>query len=201
MQAVELSADLTTIQGPTLDQYFGPWLMLEDRFMHQLYALQHIDLTSHIQRAHRDTAARQEQGGSFDTIRDNIARIDIKGTMTKRGSSLGPPGTIFHRQQVRAALNDPSVEGIFLRIDSPGGTVAGTKDLADDVFNATKSKPVMAFFEDTGASAAFYVGSQATVVRANASAVNWFDRYCSAGLRLIRVGRQGWDQGTCDFDG
>lgn len=158
---LEIHADLTTIQGATLDQYFGPWLILEERFAQQAFAIQHMDLTAHIQQHSRNSAVRQQHGGSLQIVRDSIAMIDIEGTMTKRGSSLGGGGTIFIRQQVRAAMNDPSITGILLRIDSPGGTVAGTKDLADDVHRATKTKPVMAFFEDTGASAAYYVGSQA----------------------------------------
>ena len=169
---VEIHADLTPILGATLDQYFGPWLMLEERFMQQMQAIQSINLTDHIKLAAvAPEGAKQEHEKSFDIIRGNIARINIEGTMTKRGSSFGGSGTIFNRRQVRAALNDSDVAGIFLRIDSPGGTAAGTKDLADDVFMATQTKPVMTFFEDTGASAAYYVGSQATVVRANASAV------------------------------
>lgn len=170
---IEINADLTPILGPTLDQYFGPWFMEESYFMQEVQALQTMDLTVHIEKAKQDAAVAEEQanGKPFRVIRDNIARIDIEGTMTKRGSSLGGGGTIATRRQVRTAMNDPDIAGIFLRIDSPGGTVAGTKDLADDVFAATRRKPVMTFFEDTGASAAYYVGSQATVKRANTSAV------------------------------
>lgn len=171
-QQIEIHADLTPIKGPTLDQYFGPWFMDEAYFMQEVQALQSIDLTAHIRQASGDPPTDAKAAEKpFDVVRSNIARIDIEGTMTKRGSSFGPPGTIFARRQVRAAVNDPEIAGIFLRIDSPGGTMAGTKDLADDVFAATRRKPVMTFFEDTGASAAYYVGAQATVKRANASAV------------------------------
>lgn len=167
---VEIHADLTPIQGPTLQQYFGPWLMLEERFMQEAQVVRAMDLTAHIKQV-QESGAMQQDRQPFQTVRGNIAQINIEGTMTKRGSSLGGGGTIFARQQVRAALNDSDIAGIFLRIDSPGGTAAGTKDLADDVFKARKSKPVLTFFEDTGASAAYYVGSQATAVRSNASAV------------------------------
>ena len=172
-QFVEIHADLTPIQGPTLDQYFGPWLILEDVFMQQVQAIQSMDLTAHIKQASEVAAVNQRHGDDkeFDVVRGNIALINIEGTMTKRGSSFGSSGTIFTRRQVRLANSDPDIAGLFLRIDSPGGTMGGTKDLADDIHAVTKNKPVMTFFEDTGASAAFYVGSQATVKKANASAI------------------------------
>ena len=59
----------------------------------------------------------------------------------------------------------------MLHIDSPGGTVAGTGDLAAAVARADMKKPVFAFIEDLGASAAFWVASQARKVFTNSSAM------------------------------
>ena len=59
----------------------------------------------------------------------------------------------------------------LLHIDSPGGHVAGTKELADDVAAVDQSKPVHAYLEDAGASAAYWIASQARSVTANAMAM------------------------------
>jgi len=104
----------------------------------------------------------------FDTI-DNgsIAVITVSGTMTKRGSSFGGGGMLRSRRQIRAAENDGSVRGILIRFDTPGGTVAGTADLAADVAGTTK--PTIGFVEDLCASAGYWVASQCDEVFANTS--------------------------------
>ncbi len=85
--------------------------------------------------------------------------------MTKAGSSLGGGSTVQARQAIRQAENDSKVKAIVLQIDSPGGTVSGTKDLADAVANS--KKPVIAFVEDLCCSAAMWVASQASEIYAN----------------------------------
>ena len=105
----------------------------------------------------------------FDS--NGIAHIPVVGYMTKYGSSLSAMrrGTIGVRRQVRAALVDSEVRGVFFRIDSPGGQGQGVGDLADDVARLREAKPTVAFIEDMGASGAYWVASQAELVYANAS--------------------------------
>ena len=103
-------------------------------------------------------------------VSGGIATITIVGHMTKGESSFGGASTVRTRQLVRDAVQAKSVEGIMLHIDSPGGTVAGTPELAEDVRAAATEKPLHAFIEDLGASAAFWVASQADRVSANAMA-------------------------------
>jgi signal peptide peptidase SppA len=62
------------------------------------------------------------------------------------------------------------VASLMLRIDSPGGSVAGIADLADLIHQASQAKPVYAFIEDCGASAAYWLASQCRFVWANTSA-------------------------------
>lgn len=51
-----------------------------------------------------------------------------------------------------------------LWIDSPGGTVAGTEQLASDVRRAAGVKPVIAYVDDCCCSAAYWVASQASKI-------------------------------------
>lgn len=99
--------------------------------------------------------------------KDNVAIVSIVGTMMKQASSFSDgASTVLARRQVRNAANDPKIDAIVLFIDSPGGTVAGTQDLANDVNAAKKRKPVYTYFEDLGASAAYWVGAQGDKVYA-----------------------------------
>ena len=97
----------------------------------------------------------------------SVAVLSIRGAMLKGESSFGGTSTVRVRQELRKAAADPEVSAILLAIDSPGGTVSGTDDLAADVRAANRRKPVVAFIEDTGASAAYWIASQASAVYAN----------------------------------
>jgi signal peptide peptidase SppA len=101
---------------------------------------------------------------------DAIAVIPIEGAMMKARSKYGGTSTVEVRRAVRSAVADPDIEGIMLIIDSPGGTVAGTEELASDIAQATQFKPVHAFIESFGASAAYWVASQADVISAGLTA-------------------------------
>jgi len=101
-----------------------------------------------------------------------VAVVPIFGVMAKRMNMImefsGGCSTELVARDFKQALADPNVHAIVLRIDSPGGTVAGTQTLADLVRSARGQKPVVAFLEDCCASAAYWVASAAErVVLAN----------------------------------
>jgi len=100
-------------------------------------------------------------------VRGGIAVISIEDHMTKRETSFGGTSSAEKKKAIRAAAKDPAAGGIMLRIDSPGGTVAGTDALAAEVVAARRRKPVAAHFDGIGASAAYWVGSQASHVSAS----------------------------------
>jgi signal peptide peptidase SppA len=97
----------------------------------------------------------------------SIARVVVRGTLMKGQSSFGGTSTVQLRRDIRQAAADPNVSAILLDVDSPGGTVAGTADLAAEVRAARRKKPVWAHIDDLGASAAYWVASQADQVFAN----------------------------------
>ena len=105
-------------------------------------------------------------------VADGIAVISITGALMKQRASFSrATSTALLRRSIRSAAADRDIRGIMMVIDSPGGTVAGTGDLADDIAAAAGQKPVHAFFEDLAASAAYWVGSQANHVSANPTAL------------------------------
>jgi signal peptide peptidase SppA len=67
-------------------------------------------------------------------------------------------------------LGDSACESILLDIDSPGGTVHGTQELADRIFNARSIKPINAIANPFCASAAYWIGSAASKLMATPSA-------------------------------
>ncbi len=97
----------------------------------------------------------------------SIALVKLTGLLMKGSSSMGGTSTVQARREIRAAAADPGVAGILLAIESPGGTVAGTAELARDIKAAGKAKPLWSYIEDLGASAAYWAASQSARVVAN----------------------------------
>ena len=73
-------------------------------------------------------------------------------------------------QAIEEAVTRPDIKTVLLDIDSPGGTVNGTPELAQAVADATKSKPVYAFSAGQMCSAAYWVASQCDAIYATPSA-------------------------------
>jgi signal peptide peptidase SppA len=96
----------------------------------------------------------------------SIARIQVRDVLMKGRPFFRGTSTVEVGNAVDRAAADPNVSGILLEIDSPGGTVAGTEALAGKVRAARRKKPVWAAIEDLGASAAYWVASQANSIYA-----------------------------------
>lgn len=99
------------------------------------------------------------------------------------------------REAVNAALADAGVRAILLSIDSPGGVVQGTKELADFIAEAAGQKPIAAYANGLCASAAFWLASACGRVYAPATALvgsigvimcvsDWSEFYANMGVKL-----------------
>jgi signal peptide peptidase SppA len=113
-----------------------------------------------------DVAERYARNGRRPfAVKDNIAVIEVSGTLVHRGAWLGQSSGVTSYEgltaQVRAAVEDPSIRGIALEIDSFGGEVAGAFDLADVIRAARVAKPVHAFVGEHAFSAGYAIASQA----------------------------------------
>ena len=95
-------------------------------------------------------------------VQDGVAMLSLCGVMTKRSYWwTSNVSTSRLRSLLELCLQDPDVRAILLVIDSPGGQVAGTSDLAADIARVGTVKPLATFFEDQGCSAALWAGTQA----------------------------------------
>lgn len=159
--------------APYFHEYFGIWSILEAPFQSMADRAKSLDLHVHMTSDDAKEAELQSRaGGDEYPTRGSTAIIPIQGTLMKQVSSFsGGTSTVQARRQIRAAADNDAIGGILLHIESPGGTVAGTKELADDIAAAAKRKPVIAYIEDIGASAAYWLASQAKQVFCNPTAL------------------------------
>ncbi len=117
----------------------------------------------------RERAARRPVEELFE-IDQGVAVIPLRGPLMKGFSKFGGTSTVMARRAIRLATESKEVAAILISIDSPGGHVAGTQELADEVRRAGAVKPVHAHIEDLGASAAMWIASQAQRISANRTA-------------------------------
>ena len=115
------------------------------------------------ERVLRDT---RRQGAS-SLSGGGIAVIPLYGVITQRGNmvdDVSGSGTVSTQQfsaALREALADESVSQILIDIDSPGGSVYGVAELADEILGARSVKPVVAIANSLAASAAYWIGCSA----------------------------------------
>ncbi len=143
------------------------------------------------------------------TLRTESKLLSVEGgigTVALRGPMMRNPDVIDQlvfgatdTEEVLAAVHEASeredVQAILLDIDSPGGSVNGTPELAAAVAAASKSKAVYAFSAGQMCSAAYWVASQCDAVYATPSArvgsigvilpvVDSSEAFAQAGLKM-----------------
>jgi signal peptide peptidase SppA len=146
-----------------------------------------------------DIAALQTKNGNRAgetyQVQDGVAVIPVNGVLGKKMNLMtsfsGGTSTELLRRDIQSALGDPSVKAIVLDVDSPGGTVDGTKEAADLVFNGRSQKPIIAYANGLMASAAYWIGSAAHEVIASPTA-----SVGSLGVATMHFDRSGRDSMT-----
>ena len=167
---------IKTPKFPRVHEYAGAWLLEQSAARVLLQMAERTDWTTHVAEAGRvkpkssletvtvattNPAQPQQQNQQFAVVR-------LSGLLMKQESSMmDSTSTVMARRDIRTAAQSPAIGGIMLVIDSPGGSAAGTDDLYQEISAAAAQKPVVAFIEDLGASAAFYAACGATEIYAN----------------------------------
>jgi signal peptide peptidase SppA len=128
-----------------------------------------------------------EKYGVIDGVLDMFFNPIVKPYVTQGGTAVIPVQgflalglTKFEKQTGASDMGDigeaidemlanPAVKRIAFEIDSPGGTVVGTPELADKI--ASIPLPTMSYARKLMASGAYYTGSQSDYVIASPSAI------------------------------
>ncbi len=123
-------------------------------------AMTQIQADREARQARRQATAAQSTG--------SIAVLPLYGVITQRGNmvdDVSGPGSTSTQQfaaALRTLLADDSVSQILIDIDSPGGSVYGVAELADEIQSARAQKPVVAIANSLAASAAYWIGCAAS---------------------------------------
>jgi signal peptide peptidase SppA len=177
-----MSAEIKPI-GHRIDRvistvYGTPWAITEAKLNDVLAVLDRRRdglLTAHEQ----TLAAAIDQGGDgeddcYQTTAAGVAILSLSGIISQRmnlmmrfsgGTSTEQFGALFQK-----ALKDPAVKAIVLDVNSPGGSIGGVAELANQIFAARGEKPIVAVANTQMASAAYWIASAASEIAASPSA-------------------------------
>lgn len=98
--------------------------------------------------------------------RDRLELVSLDGVIT--GARASASGAMAVRDRLRELIEDESVKGVLLSINSPGGTVGASKELYQAVKDLSETKPVVVSMLDQATSGGYYAASSATKIYANA---------------------------------
>ena len=95
---------------------------------------------------------------------NKVAVIELEGMI-----SASPNGNFLEQdadassmlKSLSSVKEDKNIAGVILKINSPGGTVAMSQNIYNKIIDLRKEKPVIAVFDDLGASGAYYIASAA----------------------------------------
>ncbi|MFA5332737.1 MAG: signal peptide peptidase SppA [Methanoregula sp.] len=105
---------------------------------------------------------------SSDLTHPGVKVIRMEGALSTGDFSDGSSvGSEYVGNQLRDAADDPMVEAIVLRVDSPGGTPAAAEEIISDMEYAKTKKPVVISMGDMATSAAYYVSAHGDEIYAN----------------------------------
>jgi len=131
-----------------------------------------------IEKSALERMARRAMAGPIDAAvpvaarpmarQGSVAVLPLYGILRQRGPTFmdmlfegGGTSTDAFAAAFRRMVNDTTVSAIVIDVDSPGGSVFGTPELADEILKARGTKPVIAVANSLAASAAYWVASAA----------------------------------------
>lgn len=180
-----------------IDIVNGPWAitpnMLEE--IQRIYA-SHLHRAEKLDVAAIEAATGKKLGGGQTGayVVDGVCVIPMHGVIGKRMNLMtqisGGCSTELVASDYLTALNDPSVKGIVFDIDSPGGTVDGTKILSDLIAENRGVKPVVALANGMMCSAAYWIGSAADSI----NMVDLTTDVGSIGVVAAHMDISGWEE-------
>jgi protease-4 len=92
------------------------------------------------------------------SIGERVALIRVEGPI------LDSKDTI---DEIKDYVKDPSIKAIILRVDSPGGAVAPSQEIYEEVRRAVTKKKIVVSMGSVAASGGYYIASPASRIVAN----------------------------------
>ncbi len=99
-----------------------------------------------------------DSSNSEDLVTPNLKTIHLNGAIMDAS---------FILEEIETIKNDTSIKGVLLDVNSPGGAVAPSVEIAYAIKELNKIKPVIAYASGTMASGSYYSSIHASKIVAN----------------------------------
>lgn len=104
-------------------------------------------------------------GTYYASVRDGIGILKLLGPVFPRANLFtdysGATSAELFANDFQHMMNDASIKGIALYVDSPGGQITGIQETSDLIHSARGIKPVKSYSPGMSASAAYWIPSAA----------------------------------------
>lgn len=153
------------------DILLAPWA-IEPAKLREMQAI----YTRHVQGDKLDLAAIEARLGrplaneqqEYQIREGGVAVLPIEGVIAPKANMFmrisGGTSTQLLQKQIESAMVDPRVRSLILAIDSPGGSVFGTPELAASIDELARIKPIVSVSDARMLSAAYWIGSAANAI-------------------------------------
>lgn len=106
--------------------------------------------------------------GTMGSTSGSVAVLPVSGIITQKPmeSFFFEAGTSTEKlsKKINELANDKSISAIVLDVNSPGGSVYGTIELADEIYRLRSKKKIIAQVNSLAASAAYWIASSASEI-------------------------------------
>jgi len=154
-----------------IDVITSPWAITEDKYLEicKIYATHLRGPKIDIDAVEARLGRPLENDPTAYYISGRVAVIPVQGVIAKRMNMFsrisGGVSTQLLMQQIDDVINNnDDISSAVLDIDSPGGTVDGTFEVSEFIYNARSKKPIVAVIDGLGASAAYSIAAAASRV-------------------------------------
>lgn len=147
-----------------------PWAIMPEALntIHEVLYSRYVMGGVDIKDAEQQLGRELNNAPTAPIISGSVAVLSINGVIAKRMNMFtqisGGVSTEMLKQTIQLMVEDPAIDAIVLDIESPGGTVDGTKELADYIYSVRDVKPIVAYANGLMASAALWIGTAANNV-------------------------------------
>ncbi len=92
------------------------------------------------------------------TDKPGVGLVEVKGMIIDSRETV---------RQLRYFLKKDAIKAVVLRVDSPGGVVAPSQEISDEVAKFAKKKKIVVSMGSLAASGGYYISAPATLIYAN----------------------------------
>ncbi len=104
----------------------------------------------------------QKQSKKIISHSNKVAVIELDGAIASSSESsffASEANAAGMLKSLKLAKEDNEIKGVILKINSPGGTVAMSQNIYNQIMETRKNKPVIALLDDVAASGGYYIAS------------------------------------------